>query len=118
MNISEANAWYNVLTYLNRTRPHHPNDDELDALAYLCDRASKALGAGKKGDQATRDLQAKPEPVECRRCLGCGRIADSEEGEPWSMWLDLPLKSAAAVTLGVVRPIDCPDCGGTGQVQP
>lgn len=50
----------------------------------------------------------------CPRCEGCGHIADTDDGEPWSFWLDLPLRSAAAVTLGLVRPIDCPSCNGVG----
>lgn len=55
-------------------------------------------------------------PRMCRRCEGCGQIADSADGEPWSFWLDLPLRSALAVTAGLVRPISCPDCGGAGQI--
>jgi hypothetical protein len=54
-------------------------------------------------------------PVGCARCRGCGRIANTEDGEPWSAWLELPLGSATAVLLGVVRPVTCPDCGGTGK---
>lgn len=50
----------------------------------------------------------------CARCEGCGQIATSDQGEPWTAWLDLPLKSAAAVVLGLVRPIPCPACGGSG----
>lgn len=52
----------------------------------------------------------------CPRCNGCGKIADGEEGAPWTFWLDLPLKSAVAVTAGLVRPIDCPSCGGSGEI--
>lgn len=46
----------------------------------------------------------------CSRCYGCGRIADSDDGEPWSWWETLPWPSNAAVVLGVVRPIPCPAC--------
>lgn len=53
---------------------------------------------------------------ECHRCDGCGKIANSDEGEPWTAWLSLPLGSALAVTMGVVKPIDCPLCEGTGRV--
>ena len=52
---------------------------------------------------------------ECPRCLGCGRIADSEEGEPWEMWEALPPGSNLAVRLGLVKPITCPECDGTGR---
>lgn len=50
----------------------------------------------------------------CRKCQGCGKIANSDEGEPWTMWEDLPPGSDLAVQLGLVRPIPCPACGGTG----
>lgn len=50
----------------------------------------------------------------CPSCDGCGLLADSEDGEPWTAWESLPGKSAAAVTLGIVKPITCPRCDGTG----
>lgn len=50
---------------------------------------------------------------QCSRCDGCGRIDDGD-GAPWSAWLALPLGSAAAVVAGIVKPITCPDCGGSG----
>ena len=46
----------------------------------------------------------------CTRCDGCGRIADSEDGEPWTFWTSLPVSSAAAMLLGLVKPIPCPKC--------
>lgn len=51
---------------------------------------------------------------QCERCRGCGRIADSDAGEPWSAWLELPLQSAVAVVAGIVKPIPCPVCRGSG----
>lgn len=51
----------------------------------------------------------------CNRCDGCGKIANSEDGEPWTVWTSLPLHSSAAVLAGIVRPITCPDCNGTGK---
>jgi hypothetical protein len=51
----------------------------------------------------------------CPRCDGCGRIANSEAGEPWRVWEALPEASAVAVRLGIVKPILCPDCAGTGR---
>jgi hypothetical protein len=53
----------------------------------------------------------------CNRCDGCGQIANSESGEPWSDWLDLPIRSSAAVLAGLVRPISCPTCKGSGLEQ-
>jgi hypothetical protein len=52
--------------------------------------------------------------TKCQRCCGCGQIADSESGEPWSDWINLPINASFAVLAGIVRPITCPECGGTG----
>jgi len=51
----------------------------------------------------------------CRKCDGCGRIGTDDEGTPWTFWENLPVKSAAAVLLGLVRPVTCPECGGSGR---
>jgi hypothetical protein len=53
--------------------------------------------------------------MKCQRCDGCGKIANTEDGEPWTAWTSLPFSSAAAVVAGIVKPITCPDCGGSGQ---
>ena len=52
--------------------------------------------------------------AKCRRCDGCGKIANDSEGTPWSFWEALPPGSDMAVKMGVVKPIECPDCRGTG----
>lgn len=52
--------------------------------------------------------------VKCERCDGCGKIASGEEGAPWSVWADMPLRSVSAVLLGIVKPIECPECKGRG----
>lgn len=57
------------------------------------------------------------EEIKCDRCDGCGQIACNEEGEkgePWSAWEELPPGSDLAVKLGLVWPIPCPTCGGSG----
>jgi hypothetical protein len=51
----------------------------------------------------------------CQRCCGCGKLANSDDQEPWTEWLALPLQSSLAVVLGLVRPIPCHECGGTGK---
>lgn len=48
----------------------------------------------------------------CQKCEGCEQVADTEEQEPWTAWLDIPLKSSMAVVMGLVRPIPCPECKG------
>ncbi len=39
--------------------------------------------------------------IECLRCEGCGKVDDGD-GAPWIAWLSLPLKSSAAVLMGIV----------------
>ncbi len=56
-----------------------------------------------------------PEHTECPTCAGCGRIANDDDRTPWKYWDELPVKSATAVILGLVTPVTCPDCGGTGR---
>ncbi len=52
----------------------------------------------------------------CDGCDGCGQIADSKDGdgEPWSAWEALPERSKGAIYLGLVRPVACPRCDGSG----
>lgn len=51
----------------------------------------------------------------CPKCLGWKRVADSEDGESWKFWAELPAPSNLAVVAGLVKPIECPACHGTGQ---
>lgn len=51
----------------------------------------------------------------CTTCEGCGKIANDDSGTPWSAWTSLPLHSSAAVLMGLVRPVPCPDCNGSGK---
>lgn len=51
----------------------------------------------------------------CSRCLGWKYVANSDEGESWKYWAELPPPSNLAVMLGVIFPIECPRCKGTGQ---
>jgi len=51
----------------------------------------------------------------CDRCAGCGKIANSDSGEPWTYWEELPEESKLAVRMGIVAPIRCPACGGSGE---
>lgn len=50
----------------------------------------------------------------CTKCQGCGQVANTDAEEPWSQWADLPSESSAAVIVGLVKPITCPDCNGSG----
>lgn len=51
-------------------------------------------------------------PVTCPKCDGCGLIADSDDGEAWTLWASLPPGSNAAVVMGIVKPIPRPKCSG------
>jgi hypothetical protein len=53
----------------------------------------------------------------CQKCDGCGKVADTEDEEPWSAWMSLPLQSSATVLMGLVKPKTCPRCGGAGQLE-
>lgn len=55
--------------------------------------------------------------MKCPRCAGCGKLATDEHRTPWIHWTELPLHSSMAVLLGVIKPITCPDCGGSGKLK-
>jgi hypothetical protein len=52
-------------------------------------------------------------PNACQRCHGWKRV-DNGELQSWKYWAELPEQSKIAVRLGLVKPITCPDCNGTG----
>jgi len=49
----------------------------------------------------------------CQRCLGWKRVDDGD-GVSWKYWAELPAQSAIAVQMGLVKPVECPRCKGTG----
>jgi len=51
----------------------------------------------------------------CLVCDGEGQVANTETGEPWSYWANLPPGSDIAVKMGLVRPIPCKACSGEGR---
>jgi len=55
--------------------------------------------------------------VFCPRCRGCGKLANTEQQEPWIYWLELPIESQLAIALGVVKPEPCEECKGTGTIE-
>ena len=62
--------------------------------------------------EAVYEKVEDPPEVRCTRCKGCGQIANTDDGEPWSHWKDLPLESKTGVIHGIINPIPCPECGG------
>lgn len=51
----------------------------------------------------------------CHNCDGCGKVADDDDQTPWKYYLELPLQSSTAVLMGLIKPITCPACNGTGK---
>lgn len=56
-----------------------------------------------------------PPPDACPRCNGCGQLANDDDETPWWHWESLPEPSKMAIHLGIVRPVDCPACNGSGK---
>ena len=50
----------------------------------------------------------------CKQCLGWGKVANSDDQESWKYWAELKPPENLAIQLGVVKPIQCPRCNGTG----
>lgn len=50
----------------------------------------------------------------CQRCLGWKQVANSDEGESWKYWAELPPPSNLMVQVGLVYPLTCPRCEGSG----
>ncbi len=53
----------------------------------------------------------------CGKCDGCGRVGSDDEHAPWTFWESLPPGSDLAVRMGLVVPLPCLDCDGTGEAQ-
>lgn len=51
----------------------------------------------------------------CPKCEGCGKVANDEEGTPWTFWASLRPGEGLAVQIGAVVPIICPECKGSGK---
>lgn len=49
----------------------------------------------------------------CTQCLGWKQVA-SESKESWKYWAELPAPSNLAAQLGIVYPVECPRCHGSG----
>lgn len=49
----------------------------------------------------------------CPKCEGCGQVADNQERTAWARWLDEPHLPES----GLVQPMPCPKCFGTGARQ-
>jgi DnaJ-class molecular chaperone len=77
--------------------------------------ASKSDQAKYLSDLQVAELANKEgKEMKCQRCDGCGKVANTSDGEPWSVWMSLPMASSLGVLSGLVKPIPCPECNGTG----
>jgi len=54
--------------------------------------------------------------MKCPKCEGCGKIANTDDQEPWTYWEELPPSAKVAVQMGLVHPVPCPACNGTGKI--
>lgn len=52
--------------------------------------------------------------VRCARCEGCGQLANTDKAEPWTAWTSLPPGNDLAVRMGLVVPVPCYACDGSG----
>jgi hypothetical protein len=91
---------------------------EVAVVGGLCSRCDEVWHQRGGDGQGTAALEAFCHETFCGGCGGEGKVADTEEGGPWSHWANLPAGSNAAVVLGVVKPIPCTSCKGTGRVGP
>jgi DnaJ-class molecular chaperone len=73
---------------------------------------SERLYQGKTGSEWIANGN---KPGTCRRCDGCGQLANDDDKSAWWMWKTLPLGSDLAVQMGLIHPDTCPDCNGTGR---
>jgi hypothetical protein len=94
---AEARTWADAAEHPNWTTPYDDlpeRDREVDRL--IGEAVAAHLGAS------------------CPACDGCGQVADSDDREPWTVWASLPPGSDLAVRAGMVRPMPCPRCAGSG----
>lgn len=91
---------------------------QAEQLARIADAIEGILATlrpeGRYEDIGLDEANSTPtaERPACGRCNGCGRIANTDDGEPWTAWTSLPSGSDVMVRLGIVQPIPCPDCAG------
>lgn len=92
----------------------------LDAALDLVESDLENRGAVQpEADKVLKALAGKPlNPLPiCPTCEGCGQVANTEDREPWTAWMRIELRNSTAVLLGFVKPIPCPDCGGSGRTK-
>lgn len=51
----------------------------------------------------------------CLTCAGSGQVANDTDQTPWKYWAEIPFPENIAVVAGIVRPVTCPKCGGSGE---
>lgn len=67
-----------------------------------------------KGKTEDEWFENRKNPGVCQICYGCGSMATDDDNTPWFVWATMSSPSNLAVQIGMVRPIDCPICNGTG----
>jgi hypothetical protein len=75
--------------------------DDNNRIEPYCVVCKLATSRGHEPD--CKLAKALPEQSICDRCEGCGFIADSEDGEPWTAWDNLPEESQRLQTEGEIN---------------
>lgn len=68
----------------------------------------------------------RDDPTACTRCDGCKQVVDTTDhdppnpngGDPWWQWAALKYPSNFGVVMGIVKPMTCPMCNGSGTTTP
>lgn len=87
---------------------------DLDGCYCVCYRIRAVVS---RSSRRTGWMKGEDDMAQCAKCMGCGWVADTADQEPWSMWANLPPESAIAARIGLVQPIRCPQCEGSGKEQ-
>jgi len=97
---------YQTASEMTWYRKDHPGDEAYNAVIQA---------AEQQCDKVRAMLDSQTERP-CGRCDGCGQLADSEDAEPWTAWTSLPVVSASALLMRLVKPKPCHACNGTGRM--
>lgn len=96
------------------TWPGYPESIVCDSHRVMMGNIASAMGFALDFQPLTMIVTHPPDAPLCERCEGCGKIANSEQGEPWTAWESLSPGEDLAVKMGVVKPLPCPSCNGLG----
>lgn len=100
-----------VLYILNRLLERHAIAPE-EVMEANVEKLMKRYPGGFSAEDSMARVDEMPK--KCAKCNGEGKVANTDDQEPWSCWADLPPGSDLAVRMGLVVPVNCPECEGKG----